>query len=70
MNNNIFCSRKGGATVGGKFYPSPTVSQILAKQIERQNNKKDWQMLRAKCKRQLGPVKGLALARAIWNKRK
>ena len=39
MKRNIFCSRKGGVTRKGKFYPSKRVSEILADQIERQANK-------------------------------
>ena len=34
MNTNIFCSRKGGATVNGKFFPQ-RASSILADQVER-----------------------------------
>ena len=34
MNKNIFCSRKGGATIKGKFYPMPRASQIVADQTE------------------------------------
>ncbi len=39
MNKHIFCSRKGGATIQGKFCPAPRVSEIMARQIERQANK-------------------------------
>jgi hypothetical protein len=35
---NPFCSRKGGAVIKDKFYPIRT-SDILARQLERQNNK-------------------------------
>lgn len=37
MNKNIFCSRKGGCTMGKdkKFYPHPRVSEILASQIKK-----------------------------------
>lgn len=37
MNKNIFCSRKGGATVRGKFFPLVT-SGILSDKIEREAN--------------------------------
>jgi len=39
MNKNIFCSRKGGATIQGKFCPAPRVTAILARQLERATNK-------------------------------
>jgi len=39
MKRGTFCSRKGGATIGGRFYPHPSTSTILAGQIERQANK-------------------------------
>lgn len=39
MNKNVFCSRKGGATINGKFHPHPTTSDILAKQIQDQADK-------------------------------
>lgn len=37
-NKNIFCGRKGGAHINNKFYPIRT-SDILAKELERRNNK-------------------------------
>lgn len=37
-NPNIFCSRKGGATIKGKFHPIRT-SGILSMEIERFSNK-------------------------------
>ena len=39
MSRNIFCSRKGGATIKGKFYPHPNTSEILAGEIERKVKK-------------------------------
>lgn len=36
MNRGTFCSRKGGATIGKKFYPAPRTSMILADALERQ----------------------------------
>ena len=39
MNRNIFCSRKSGATIKGKFYPYPSTSDILAGQIKRDAKK-------------------------------
>jgi len=40
MNENIFCSRKGGATINRKFYPHPSTSTILGGQIRRQAEEK------------------------------
>lgn len=38
MNRNIFCNRKGGATIKGKFYPLRT-STFLAMQYRRKADK-------------------------------
>lgn len=39
MNRQLFCSRKGGATINDKFYPAPRTSAILAAELERQAKK-------------------------------
>ena len=41
MNRNIFCSRKGGATIDGNFYPLQRTSEILAMKIERASAKQE-----------------------------
>lgn len=38
MNKNIYCSRKGGATIGGKFYPV-RASDHYEKGLRSQGNK-------------------------------
>ena len=38
MNKQIFCSRKGGATIGKRFFPL-RASDIMAHQIERHAEK-------------------------------
>ena len=48
MNRNVFCSRKGGATIKGKFYPHPSTSGILAGEIERKVKKMEARATRRK----------------------
>jgi len=50
MNKNIFCNRKGGVTIKGKFYPHPRTSEILAAQLKRQANKMEARAARRKAK--------------------
>jgi hypothetical protein len=39
VNKQVYCSRKGAATIGKKTFPLPTVSEFLSDQIERQAKK-------------------------------
>ncbi len=41
MNKHIFCSRKGGAMIKGKFYAHPRTSEILARQLEKATAKQE-----------------------------
>lgn len=54
MNKNIYCSRKGGATMGKKFYPAPSVSEILERQIAKLADKIHARRVRKKNKFMLG----------------
>lgn len=52
MQTNIFCSRKGGATIGkrygkGVFYRHPTTSEFLAKEAKRKADKQEIKRRRA-----------------------
>ncbi len=47
---NTYCSRKGGATIKGKFYPAPRTSAILAGQLERYANKMEHRQLKREAK--------------------
>jgi len=46
MNRQIFGSRKGGATINGKFYPL-TATGILSRDIERKLKKKEARILKS-----------------------
>lgn len=50
INKNVFCARKGGATINGKFYPLQT-SDILSRQIERDAKKMACRDLKRRAKR-------------------
>lgn len=39
MKTNIFCNRKKGATINGKFFPYPRMSAMLADDIEKKAHK-------------------------------
>lgn len=39
MKKQIFCGRKDGATIKGKFYPHPRTSAILSAQLRRKSAK-------------------------------
>lgn len=36
---NIFCARKGGATINGKFYYHPSVSELWEDRVTKAANK-------------------------------
>jgi len=48
MNKNIFCHRKHGVTIKGKFYMHPTVSDIIAGQLERKTKQMEARQQRGK----------------------
>ncbi len=50
MSRNIYCSRKGGATIKGKVHLIPTTSEILERQVMRQADKAGARRLRREAK--------------------
>lgn len=45
-NSNIFCGRKGGATIKGKFYALPPYSDLKAAELDRQSKKIEQRRMR------------------------